>query len=95
MLRRMRDLLKVMQPDLVTPEGTLVFPGVSLTEPSAAKGSIGPLFYPGSLIGLGSYTEEGPFSDASPIPPPEWYLGHNSLPSSSVNQKFPLPPSHP
>lgn len=30
---RMRDLLKVVQPDLVTPEGTLVFPGVSLTEP--------------------------------------------------------------
>lgn len=42
MLRKMRDTPKGMQPGLVTPEGTLVFPGASLTEPLAERDHLGP-----------------------------------------------------
>ena len=41
-LRKMRDTPEGLQPGLVTPEGTLVFPGVSLTEPLAERDHLGP-----------------------------------------------------
>lgn len=39
---KMRDTPEGLQPGLVTPEGTLVFPGVSLTEPPGRKDHLGP-----------------------------------------------------
>lgn len=51
-----------------------------------------PTLRPGRLAGLGSYTEEGAVH--LPALAPKWYLGHNSLPSAPVIQKFPFPTSY-
>lgn len=42
MLRKMRDTPQGLQPGLVTPGGTVVLPGASLTEPLAERDHLGP-----------------------------------------------------
>ena len=95
MLRKMRDTPQGLQPGLVTPGGTVVLPGASLTEPLAERDHLGPF----SALSASYNWEAPPKRDHSlthlPTPPPKWYSGHNSLPSAPVNPKFPLPSSQP
>lgn len=88
MLREERHLPQLTQPGLVTPEGTLVFPGVSPHELPAEGEQLAhsPSW---KTRGAGALHRRGAFH--LPTLSPKRYLGHNFLPSAHVIQTFPFP----
>lgn len=88
-----KDLPKISQPGLVTPEDTLVSPGVSPSEPPAERDQLAH----SSILEDGRARELHRRGGHSPMhppkPPSKWYAGHTCLPSAPVSQKSPRPPN--